>query len=473
MAVCHLTDDLCRRIAQEISYETSQVRRLLASANSLERLKVNQLKEIVKVLRDRSHGFIRMPTRKKEIIETILITLGLAPAAEERPYRSYNNIGTMPGYSANGFVSNSAVPPPLVGPPVPARPVVVNTPEFLRYQDPFFEVIEQISTHYVGQREKHIAFTFDIKPEILDRTKKVASSEKIHVRFFNTAMKCEVQWLQEYSVFVNNRIVEPPKGLRKVKSVALQQPFFGYHALDITTKVGLRNTISSCNPRANEGVIVVEFVRERGFDELMGAIPMVEPKFVAAEEDEIVEVIAEVSLLCPLSLCRIMRPGKGKNCTHRKCFDLLTYISFCRAQQVWNCPICQKQAPYEELIEDALFQRILANVLMDEKVVLNPDGTWTSVAEAKIPKSSKHSSKSNIIDLDDISPLSSPEFGSAAYASPEEPTPESTLLLIPPSAPTPIPFPLPAPVTVPAPVPAPAPAPAPALASMIIILDDD
>jgi len=74
---------------------------------------------------------------------------------------------------------------------------------------------------------------------------------------------------KEYSVFVNNRLVEPPKGLRKVKSVALQHPFFGYHALDITAKVGLRNTISSCNPRANEGVMVVQLVRERGFDEVL------------------------------------------------------------------------------------------------------------------------------------------------------------------------------------------------------------
>jgi len=30
----------------------------------------------------------------------------------------------------------------------------------------------------------------------VSRTKKVGSTDKIHVRFFNTTMKCEVQWLQ-------------------------------------------------------------------------------------------------------------------------------------------------------------------------------------------------------------------------------------------------------------------------------------
>lgn len=35
-----------------------------------------------------------------------------------------------------------------------------------------------------------------------------------------------------------------------------------------------------------------------------------------------------VSFRCPLSLCRIQHPGRGKKCTHSQCFDLEVYFMY-------------------------------------------------------------------------------------------------------------------------------------------------
>eukprot|EP01102_Stenamoeba_stenopodia_P001858 TRINITY_DN11682_c0_g1_i1.p1 TRINITY_DN11682_c0_g1~~TRINITY_DN11682_c0_g1_i1.p1 ORF type:complete len:143 (-),score=24.59 TRINITY_DN11682_c0_g1_i1:89-517(-) len=91
----------------------------------------------------------------------------------------------------------------------------------------------------------------------------------------------------------------------------------------------------------------------------------------------------------------------------------MTYIPFCRSQQVWNCPICQKQAPYPDLIEDALIQRILASI-EDEKVVFNPDGTWTRATETVRTKTVSSTTSSSaplsadLINLEDLASTSPP-----------------------------------------------------------------
>ena len=54
-----------------------------------------------------------------------------------------------------------------------------------------------------------------------------------------------------------------------------------------------------------------------------------------------------LSLRCPLSIDRMEIPAKGEQCSHRRCFDLETYLQFSAQSGNWQCPICYNPLPFE------------------------------------------------------------------------------------------------------------------------------
>jgi len=93
---------------------------------------------------------------------------------------------------------------------------------------------------------------------------------------------------------------------------------------------------------------------------------------------EIEELCLQVSLRCPLSQRRINIPGRGQNCNHLQCFDLLSYLQVNRNLPKFNCPVCSKQLPFKELVVDSYMKKILGEALEDtEEIQINPDGNWS------------------------------------------------------------------------------------------------
>jgi hypothetical protein len=74
------------------------------------------------------------------------------------------------------------------------------------------------------------------------------------------------------------------------------------------------------------------------------------------DDDEVEEGIEEVdslvSLKCPLSLERYEFPARGKHCAHLPCFNLETFLMFSQQSGVWQCPVCYKPLPWEDLEVD-------------------------------------------------------------------------------------------------------------------------
>ena len=80
---------------------------------------------------------------------------------------------------------------------------------------------------------------------------------------------------------------------------------------------------------------------------------LVKEKLAITDNDlEIETSTLKASLLCPLMKCRIKIPGRSSLCKHVQCFDLTSYLSMNEKKPTWNCPVCDRHAPFEELIID-------------------------------------------------------------------------------------------------------------------------
>ncbi|KAH7711857.1 MIZ zinc finger family protein [Aphelenchoides avenae] len=70
-----------------------------------------------------------------------------------------------------------------------------------------------------------------------------------------------------------------------------------------------------------------------------------------------------LSLLCPITNKRIVDPARGVNCTHLECFDLTAYLGSQIKKPFWDCPICQKRLPADDLRIDEFTSYVLRDEL--------------------------------------------------------------------------------------------------------------
>ncbi len=90
---------------------------------------------------------------------------------------------------------------------------------------------------------------------------------------------------------------------------------------------------------------------------------LVKEKLAITDNDlEIETSTLKASLLCPLMKCRIKIPGRSTLCKHVQCFDLFSYLSMNEKKPTWNCPVCDRHAPYEDLVIDRYYiKRFICN----------------------------------------------------------------------------------------------------------------
>lgn len=104
----------------------------------------------------------------------------------------------------------------------------------------------------------------------------------------------------------------------------------------------------------------------------------------------------KASLICPLMKCRISIPGRSINCKHVQCFDLTSYLYMNEKKPTWNCPVCDRYAPYEDLVIDSYYSEILKKANDCEDIQFNSNGDWSRIEIIK-KKSSSTTSTSNSV----------------------------------------------------------------------------
>ncbi|XP_022208723.1 E3 SUMO-protein ligase PIAS1-like [Drosophila obscura] len=116
-----------------------------------------------------------------------------------------------------------------------------------------------------------------------------------------------------------------------------------------------------------------------------------------------------VSLKCPAGKVKIRVPCRASTCSHFLCFDAGAYLAMNKREAKWICPVCHKQALYEDLVIDGYFHHILNSGLLeeyDEEIQVHEDGAWSVPRLASqnnnqpishIAKTSLHDSKDDIL----------------------------------------------------------------------------
>lgn len=49
---------------------------------------------------------------------------------------------------------------------------------------------------------------------------------------------------------------------------------------------------------------------------------------------------------------RLSVPCRAETCAHLQCFDAVFYLQMNEKKPTWMCPVCDKPAPYDQLIID-------------------------------------------------------------------------------------------------------------------------
>lgn len=108
---------------------------------------------------------------------------------------------------------------------------------------------------------------------------------------------------------------------------------------------------------------------------------LIKEKFKLEESDtEIATTVLHVSLACPLGKIRMTNPCRASTCSHLQCFDALTFLHMNEKKSTWKCPVCDKDALYENLTIDEYFLNVIqsSDLGSDEnEIQLMKDGSWS------------------------------------------------------------------------------------------------
>lgn len=63
-------------------------------------------------------------------------------------------------------------------------------------------------------------------------------------------------------------------------------------------------------------------------------------------------LLLTTALLPQLVKMRLSVPCRAETCAHLQCFDAVFYLQMNEKKPTWMCPVCDKPAPYDQLIID-------------------------------------------------------------------------------------------------------------------------
>ncbi|XP_041035654.1 E3 SUMO-protein ligase PIAS3-like isoform X2 [Carcharodon carcharias] len=122
---------------------------------------------------------------------------------------------------------------------------------------------------------------------------------------------------------------------------------------------------------------------------------LIKEKLTADPDSEIATTSLRVSLICPLGKMRLSVPCRAMTCTHLQCFDATLYLQMNEKKATWVCPVCDKKAPYENLIIDGLFMEILNSCTHCDEILFKEDGSWSPMQPKRVKQEPYWSSYSN------------------------------------------------------------------------------
>jgi len=154
------------------------------------------------------------------------------------------------------------------------------------------------------------------------------------------------------------------------------------------------------NPGAKTLPVIVK-ARPPGLAAGQQKLSLAAPSVNKADDGDLAEMSGTVSIIDPISLCRIETPVRGRQCTHLQVFDLQPYIEFnhmmersrSKLSKLWNCPFCGQHVKERDLVKVGAFVKVLeaakgnpalthVDTLPDGSLALPGDGSPTVPGDA-------------------------------------------------------------------------------------------
>nr|XP_009934481.1 PREDICTED: E3 SUMO-protein ligase PIAS3 [Opisthocomus hoazin] len=130
-------------------------------------------------------------------------------------------------------------------------------------------------------------------------------------------------------------------------------------------------------------VTLLQKLRAKGIRNPDHSRALIKEKLTADPDSEIATTSLRVSLMCPLGKMRLIVPCRAITCTHLQCFDAALYLQMNEKKPTWTCPVCDKKAPYDNLIIDGLFMDILNSCTDCDEIQFMEDGSWCPMKPRK------------------------------------------------------------------------------------------
>ncbi|NXX97122.1 PIAS4 ligase, partial [Centropus bengalensis] len=153
---------------------------------------------------------------------------------------------------------------------------------------------------------------------------------------------------------------------------------------------------------------------------------LVKEKLRLDPDSEIATTGVRVSLICPLVKMRLSVPCRAETCAHLQCFDAVFYLQMNEKKPTWMCPVCDKPAPYDQLIIDGLLSKILTECEDADEIEYLVDGSWCPIRAEK-ERSCSPQCPILVLAGQEVShpPLSSPPFSGSSDVNGLLPPPNS------------------------------------------------
>jgi len=250
----------------------------LKDESRLSGFKLDELKIIIRTLKDKSKVGCRLPTSGSKS----LLTKQISSYFIQRITNSYDTISTR-SHNISTTIARGYNPPskidniPTLASPIPKN--VVNTESneifsnelFLSSQDPFLEIQKQISvtpfTNSIRSNRIQSKFFFlEAKTLELIKTNKLL----IQIRLFG--MENDIMWTQEHSLVANGKLIDLTKTSKKIRANS-KNPLITPKSPDLTSYLVERNYIEFTPPKEAIGAVVIQLVKPVDINELMTKIP--------------------------------------------------------------------------------------------------------------------------------------------------------------------------------------------------------
>ncbi|KAK5206074.1 E3 SUMO-protein ligase pli1 [Exophiala xenobiotica] len=168
---------------------------------------------------------------------------------------------------------------------------------------------------------------------------------------------------------------------------------------------------SKAKPTTQKFYLVVNIVQKKSIDSLVSEIrrgrtiskdQVLREMRMKADDPDIVATSSVLSLKDPVAYTRIVTPCRSIGCNHNQCFDAGCFLQLQEQAPTWTCPICNKAAPWENLVLDQYVNDILNSTPTDtEAVTVQPDGQWAIQKETESSNQRKHNPTPSDDDYDD------------------------------------------------------------------------